>query len=78
MALSYEEQIRIEMEKIKELKRKQKIEQSKIYAELGRMLSERFPDITPETFDEFIAANTKMGNDEYTAPQGEKQGLMAP
>lgn len=78
MALSYEEQIRIEMEKIKELKRKQKIEQAKIYAELGRMLSERFPDITPESFDEFILANTKMGNDESTAPQGEKQGLMAP
>lgn len=78
MALSYDEQIRIEMEKIKELKRKQKIEQSKIYAELGRMLSERFPDITPESFDEFISTNTKMGNDESTAPQGEKQGLMAP
>ena len=30
MALSYEEQIRIEMEKIKELKRKQKIEQAVI------------------------------------------------
>ena len=43
MALSYDEQIQIEMNRIKELKRKQKIEQAKIYSELGRMLTERFP-----------------------------------
>ncbi len=56
MALSYDEQIQIEMNRIKELKRKQKIEQAKIYSELGRMLTERFPGITPDTFDEFIAS----------------------
>ena len=39
MALSYDEQIQIEMNKIKELKRKQKIKQAKIYSELGRMLT---------------------------------------
>ena len=45
MALSYDEQIQIEMNKIKELKRKQKIKQAKIYSELGRMLTERFPAV---------------------------------
>ena len=68
MALSYDEQIRIEMEKIKELKRKQKIEQAKIYSELGRMLTERFTGITPDTFDEFIASKT-TGNEVLPTPR---------
>lgn len=56
MALSYDEQIQIEMSRIKELKRKQKLETARINAELGRMLTERFPGIMPDTFDEFIAS----------------------
>ena len=56
------------MEKIKELKRKQKIEQAKIYSELGRMLTERFPGITPDTFDEFIASKT-TGNEVLPTPR---------
>ena len=68
MALSYEEQIRIEMEKIKELKRKQKIKQAKIYSELERMLTERFPGITPDTFDEFIASKA-TGNEVLPTPR---------
>ena len=60
------------MEKIKELKRKQKIKQAKIYSELGRMLTERFPGITPDTFDEFIASKA-TGNEVLPTPrQGEK------
>ena len=68
MALSYDEQIQIEMNRIKELKRKQKIEQAKIYSELGRMLTERFPGITPDTFDEFIAAKA-IGNEVLPTPR---------
>ena len=68
MALSYDEQIQIEMNRIKELKRKQKIEQAKIYSELGRMLTERFPGITPDTFDEFIASKA-IGNDVLPTPR---------
>lgn len=56
MALSYDEQIQIEMNRIKELKRKQKLETARINAELGRMLTERFPEITPNNFDEFISS----------------------
>ena len=67
MALSYDEQIQIEMNRIKELKRKQKIEQAKIYSELGRMLTERFPGITPETFDEFNASKA-IGNEVLPTP----------
>ena len=59
MALSYEEQIKAELEKIKEIKRKQKAEQKKMYEELGRMLCDQFPNITPKTFDEFISSNVK-------------------
>ena len=62
MALSYDEQIQIEMNRIKELKRKQKLEKARINAELGRMLTERFPGITPDTFDEFIASKA-TGNE---------------
>ena len=64
MALSYEEQIQIEIQKIKDLKRKQKLEQKKVYEELGRMLRDQFPDITPETFSEFISLNAKRTSDE--------------
>lgn len=56
MALSYDEQIQIEMNRIKELKRKQKLETARINAELGRMLTERFPEITPNNLDEFISS----------------------
>ena len=68
MALSYDEQIQIEMNRIKELKRKQKIEQAKIYSELGRMLTERFPGITADTFDEFIASKA-IGNEVLPTPR---------
>ena len=68
MALSYDEQIQIEMNRIKELKRKQKIEQAKIYSELGRMLTERFPGITPDTIDEFIASKA-IGNEVLPTPR---------
>ena len=68
MALSYDEQIQIEMNRIKELKRKQKIEQAKIYSEVGRMLTERFPGITPDTFDEFIASKA-IGNEVLPTPR---------
>lgn len=77
MALSYEEQIKAELEKIKEIKRKQKAEQKKKHEELGRMLSDRFPGITPETFEEFISEKVNKPSDD-SAPQGEKQGLMSP
>ena len=64
MALTYEEQIQIESQKIKDLKRKQKLEQKKVYEELGRLLSDRFPGITPETFEEFISSNVnEIGDD---------------
>lgn len=64
MALTYEEQIQIEIQKIKDLKRKQKLEQKKVYEELGRLLSDRFPGITPETFEEFISSNVnEIGDD---------------
>lgn len=59
MALSYDERIQIEMNRIKELKRKQKLEKARINAELGRMLTERFPGITPDTFEEFISLKVK-------------------
>ena len=68
MALSYDEQIQIEMNKIKELKRKQKIKQAKIYSKLGRMLTERFPKITPDTFDEFVASKA-IGNEVLPTPR---------
>ena len=77
MALSYEDQIKIQLEKIKEIKRKQKAEEKKVHQELGRMLSDRFPGITPETFEEFISEKVNVHSDE-SAPQGEKQGLMSP
>ena len=64
MALTYEEQIKIEIQKIKDLKRKQKLEQKKVYEELGRMLRDQFPDITPETFNEFISINVEKDSDE--------------
>ena len=64
MALSYEEQIKAELEKIKKIKRKQKAEQKKIHEELGRMLRDQFPDITPETFSEFISINVEKDSDE--------------
>ena len=64
MALSYEEQIQIEIKKIKELKRKQKLEEQKFHEELGRMLCNRFPNITPETFNEFISVNVNKISDE--------------
>lgn len=67
MALSYDERIQIEMNRIKELKRKQKLEKARINAELGRMLTERFPGITPDTFEEFISLKV-AGNDVLTAP----------
>lgn len=38
MALSYDERIQIEMNRIKELKRKQKLEKARINAELGKLL----------------------------------------
>lgn len=72
MALSYDEQIQIEMNKIKELKRKQKIKQAKIYSELGRMLTERFPGITPNTFDEFITSKVTGNEVLPTPPLGRK------
>lgn len=59
MALSYDERIQIEMNRIKELKRKQKLEKARINAELGRMLTERFPGITPDTFEESISLKVK-------------------
>lgn len=68
MALSYDERIQIEMNRIKELKRKQKLEKARINAELGRMLTERFPGITPDTFEEFISLKVS-GNDVLTAPR---------
>lgn len=68
MALSYDEQIQIELNKIKELKRKQKLEQARVYGELGRMLTERFPEITPDTFDKFISKEV-MGNNESQLSQ---------
>ena len=71
MALSYEEQIKAELAKIKEIKRKQKAEQKKKYEELGQMLSECFPGITPETFNEFISVKVNKPSD-ASAPQGEK------
>ena len=77
MALSYEEQIKAELEKIKAIKRKQKAEQKKVYEELGRMLSDHFPGITPETFEEFISEKVNKHSDD-SDPQGEKQGLMSP
>ena len=49
-------------------KRKQKIKQAKIYSELGRMLTERFPGITPDTFDEFIASKA-TGNEVLPTPR---------
>lgn len=64
MALSYEEQIQIEIKKIKELKRKQKLEEQRVHEELGRMLRDQFPDITPETFSEFITINVEKDSDE--------------
>ena len=72
-----EEQIKAELAKIKEIKRKQKAEQKKKNEELGRMLSDRFPGITLETFEEFISEKVNKPSDE-SAPQGEKQGLMSP
>ena len=68
MALSYDEQIQIEMNRIKELKRKQKLEKARINAELGRMLTERFPGIAPDTFDEFIASKA-IGNEVLPTPR---------
>ena len=68
MALSYDERIQIEMNRIKELKRKQKLEKARINAELGRMLTERFPGITPDTFEAFISLKV-AGNDVLTAPR---------
>ena len=59
MALSYDERIQIEMNRIKELKRKQKLEKARINAELDRMLTERFPGITPDTFEKFISLKVK-------------------
>lgn len=68
MALSYDERIRIEIDKIKDLKRKQKLEQARVNEELGRMLTERFPNITPDTFDEFIPAKV-IGNEVSSSPR---------
>ena len=64
MALSYEEQIQIEIQKIKNLKRKQKLEEKKFHEELGRMLLDVYPGITPETFREFISQNAKKRSDD--------------
>ena len=64
MALSYEEQIQIEIQKIKDLKRKQKLEEKKFHEELGRMLCDCFPNITPETFYEFISVIVNKLSDE--------------
>ena len=36
--------------------------------ELGRMLTERFPGITPDTFDEFIASKA-TGNEVLPTPR---------
>ena len=66
MALSYDEQIQIEMNRIKELKRKQ--EKARINAELGRMLTERFPGIIPDTFDKFIPLKV-IGNELLLPPR---------
>ena len=66
MALTYEEQIKIEMEKIKEIKRKQKAEKAKMCMVLGRMLLDVFPNITPENFEVFITEKSQKygdGND---------------
>jgi len=64
MALSYEEQIQIEIQKIKNLKRKQKLEEKKFHEELGCMLCNQFPTITPETFYEFISVNVMRTSDD--------------
>ena len=47
--------------------RKQKLEQARVNEELGRMLTERFPNITPDTFDEFIPAKV-IGNEVSSSP----------
>lgn len=75
MALTYEEQIMLELEKIKELKRKIKAEEKRNHTRLGELLASRIEGITPSTFDEEMVKFSTSGLDDdfvICADLGEK------
>ncbi|MCQ2522107.1 MAG: hypothetical protein MJ105_06990 [Lachnospiraceae bacterium] len=54
MALTYDEQIALEMQKIAKLKQKKKQEERKRLEEIGQRVVDRFPNVTADTIDDEI------------------------
>lgn len=63
MALTYEQQIEIELSKIRELKRKIKAEEKKKNTRLGELLASKIEGITPVSFDEEMSKFSTSGLD---------------
>ena len=61
MALSYDEKIEKEMQKIAELKRKRKAEFEKNVLAVGRKIVNEIPDITVENFETALAQYVAKG-----------------